>query len=145
MFYSKFSERCPISCLGIETTPPSFIKKLQKFHLALIPTPHLLNLFILFSEKFLLIKWKNEWYQSNGVRAKNTLQFLINKTNMLNVRFAHSTCEPPNFHFFISLLNLFNVANVQDQVPYLRSPARNSFLSKILLFVCVKILMLECF
>ena len=26
--YSKFSERCPVLCLGTATTPPAFIKKL---------------------------------------------------------------------------------------------------------------------
>ena len=29
--------------------------------------------------------------QSNSVRETNTLQFLVNKANTLNVRFAHST------------------------------------------------------
>lgn len=30
--YSKFIDRCPTPCLRIATTPPEFIKKLQKFH-----------------------------------------------------------------------------------------------------------------
>ena len=29
LIYSKFSEQYPTSCLGIATTPPMFIKKLQ--------------------------------------------------------------------------------------------------------------------
>ena len=27
--YSKVGERCPTPCLGIATTPPAFVKKLQ--------------------------------------------------------------------------------------------------------------------
>ena len=36
MFYSKFLERSPTPCLGIETTPPAFIKKLQKSHTVVV-------------------------------------------------------------------------------------------------------------
>ena len=40
LIYSKSSERCPIPYLGISTTPPAFIKKLQK-----LPPTRLLKFF----------------------------------------------------------------------------------------------------
>ena len=43
------------------------------------------------SEKFLLIKIEKQVVLSTGVREKNTLQFLVNKANTLNVSFVHST------------------------------------------------------
>ena len=49
--------------------------------------------------------------QSKNVQEKNTLQLLVNKTNMQNVRFAHTTRAGITPQYFVSFLNLFNIAN----------------------------------
>ena len=48
--YSKFPERFPTLWLDIATTPPAFIKKLQKFHLSAcaISKPLLIKKFLIF-------------------------------------------------------------------------------------------------
>ena len=58
---------------------------------------------------------------------ENTLQFLVNKANMLNVRFTHSTWT--GITIFLKLFNVSNDSS-QNQVPYLRYLVGNSFCLK---------------